>query len=106
VEPPGIESGKGAPIAAPFATIGTVDPSPTVPTVDATSANARGSDDSVTIPEAPGDVVEAALAAALGQAAAAQQWAIVAQLGKELEARRPASAGNVVALPAKREGSR
>jgi len=40
-----------------------------------------------------------ALARALELAAGAGQWGVVAQLGKELEARRLARAGNVVALP-------
>lgn len=46
--------------------------------------------------------VEAALADALSKAAAAGRWDVVAQLARELEARRLASAGNVVALAAKR----
>lgn len=41
---------------------------------------------------------------ALGLAAAAGQWAIVAQLGRELEARRLAQLPNVVALPARPRG--
>jgi hypothetical protein len=42
--------------------------------------------------------VEAALARALGQAAAAGRFDVVAQLARELEARRLARAGNVVRL--------
>jgi len=42
--------------------------------------------------------VEAGLVRALEGGAAAQRWDVVAQLAKELEARRLASAGNVVAL--------
>jgi hypothetical protein len=56
-------------------------------------------------PEGPpvgqGDVVEAALAEALRGATAAGQWTVVAQLARELEARREARAG-VVALDAER----
>ena len=49
---------------------------------------------------------EAALARALTLAAEAGQWAVVAQLAKELEARRLARSGNVVALsaPSSRRG--
>jgi hypothetical protein len=48
------------------------------------------------------DAVEAALAGALANATAAGEWAIVAQLARELEARRLArSGGNVVAIDAK-----
>ncbi len=49
---------------------------------------------------APFEDAEAALAHALTLAAEAGQWAVVAQLAKELEARRLARSGNVVALPA------
>ena len=45
--------------------------------------------------------VEEALAGALTAASAAGQWDVVAQLAKELEARRLARSGNVVALVAK-----
>ncbi len=45
-----------------------------------------------------------AIAKALELAAVAGRWDVVAQLGKELEARRLARAGNVVALPVR--GSR
>ena len=48
--------------------------------------------------------VEAALAKALDAAAAAGRWDIVAQLARELEARRLVRAGNVVELDAKRRG--
>jgi hypothetical protein len=44
------------------------------------------------------DVVETALAKALAQAAAAGRFDVVAQLARELEARRQARAGNVVRL--------
>jgi hypothetical protein len=43
-----------------------------------------------------GDAVEAALAEALARAAEAGRFDVVAQLAKELEARRLARAGNVV----------
>jgi hypothetical protein len=36
------------------------------------------------------------------KATGAGEWAVVAQLSRELEARRVARAGNVVALPVKR----
>ena len=44
------------------------------------------------------DEVEAALAKALGDAAAAGRFDVVAQLAKELDARRLARAGNVLSL--------
>jgi hypothetical protein len=51
------------------------------------------------------DPVEAALARALTEASAAGRWDVVAQLARELESRRTASAGNVVQLDAgKRRG--
>ncbi len=50
------------------------------------------------------DPVEAALAHALGRAAEAGRFDVVAQLAKELEARRLARAGNVVALDGKMRG--
>jgi hypothetical protein len=52
------------------------------------------------------DPVEAALAKALEGAAAAGRFDVVAQLAKELEARRLARMGNVHALDAKREERR
>ena len=44
------------------------------------------------------DPVEAALSTALTEAAAAGRFDVVAQLAREIEARRLAAAGNVVAL--------
>jgi hypothetical protein len=44
------------------------------------------------------DAVEAALAEAIRGAASAGRWDVVAQLARELEARRTPRAGNVVAL--------
>ena len=38
--------------------------------------------------EPPADPVETALAKALGLAAQAQEWAVVSELGRQLEARR------------------
>ena len=56
----------------------------------------------------PGDVVENALAAALAQASAAGEWGVVAQLARELEARRMARAGakpaDVINLDERRRG--
>jgi hypothetical protein len=54
------------------------------------------------------DVVECALAKALAQAAVAGRFDVVAQLARELEARRHARAGNVVPLNTARlkEGAR
>lgn len=49
-----------------------------------------------------GDVVEAALARALDAAAAAGRFDVVAQLARELEARRLAREPNVVTLATKR----
>ena len=48
-----------------------------------------------------GDLVEAALARALTDASSAGRWDVVAQLGRELEARRLAGS-NVVPLPKER----
>jgi hypothetical protein len=45
-----------------------------------------------------GDTVEEALAEALARAAEADRFDVVAQLARELEARRLARAGNVVPL--------
>jgi hypothetical protein len=50
---------------------------------------------------ATADVVEAALAKALEGATAAGRFDVVAQLARELEARRLARMGNVVAWPAR-----
>jgi hypothetical protein len=50
--------------------------------------------------KAPTDAVEAALATALVEAAIAGRFDVVAQLARELEARRRAPAGNVVPLAA------
>jgi hypothetical protein len=44
------------------------------------------------------DAVEAALAKALGGATAAGRWDVVAQIAKELEARRLAREPNVLAM--------
>ena len=51
------------------------------------------------------DSVEQALARALDAAAAAGRFDVVSQLARELEARRLATSGNVVALPARRGGT-
>lgn len=48
------------------------------------------------------DAVEAALAVALVEATAAERWDVVAQLARELEARRFARAANVVMLDVER----
>lgn len=57
-------------------------------------------------PTTSGDVLEHALALAISEAAKAGQWAIVSQLGRELEARRLASLPNVVPFGAKRPSRR
>jgi hypothetical protein len=49
-----------------------------------------------------GDAVAAALARGLAEASAAGRWDVVAQLARELEARRTARAGNVVLLESQR----
>jgi hypothetical protein len=46
--------------------------------------------------------VEKALADGIAKAVAAGQWGVVSQLGRELEARRVARAGNVVPLRRRR----
>jgi hypothetical protein len=51
------------------------------------------------------DPLEAALAKAIEGAAAAGRFDVVAQIAKELEARRLATMGNVVKLDRKRRGS-
>jgi hypothetical protein len=50
--------------------------------------------------------IEAALAMALVQAAAAGRFDVVAQLARELEARRLARAGNVIRLESARPGEK
>lgn len=50
--------------------------------------------------------VEAALADALSKAAVAERWDVVALLARELEARRLAAAGNVVAIDTAKGGRR
>jgi hypothetical protein len=50
----------------------------------------------------PSDPVEVALAKAIEGASEAKEWATVAQLARELEARRAARAGNVMPFDAKR----
>jgi hypothetical protein len=52
------------------------------------------------------DAVEEALAEALKGATGAGRWDVVAQLARELEARRTARAGNVVDLAARKRGAR
>jgi len=51
-----------------------------------------------------GDAIEAALAHALGCAAEAERFDVVAQLARELEARRLARSENVIALNPARRG--
>ena len=51
---------------------------------------------------AAGDAVELALAEALRKASASERWDVVAQLARELEARRLARAENVTVLAAER----
>jgi hypothetical protein len=53
--------------------------------------------------EASGDEVERVLARALAQASEAGRFDVVAQLARELEARRLARAGNVVRLQDERD---
>jgi hypothetical protein len=68
---------------------------------DSCSSESGGAvDDSVD--ETPVDDIEQALAKALSEASTAARWDVVAQLAKELEARRLARAGNVVSLKARR----
>ena len=57
--------------------------------------------DPATDPTAPAPTVEESLAMALAEATKAGQWSVVAQLARELEARRLAGS-NVVVLDAKR----
>jgi hypothetical protein len=55
----------------------------------------------VSVLSAPGNPVERALSQALYRAAEAGRFDVVAQLARELEARRLARMANVVVLPAK-----
>jgi hypothetical protein len=57
-------------------------------------------------PEAEPVGIEAALATALVQAAGAGRFDVVAQLARELEARRLSRAGNVVRLETARRGEK
>jgi hypothetical protein len=56
--------------------------------------------------EAEPEGIDAALATALVQAAAAGRFDVVAQLARELEARRLTRAGNVVRLERARHGEK
>jgi hypothetical protein len=68
--------------------------------VEATKGDGTRPD--VTASAAPAaDAVEAALAGAICGATDAARWDVVAQLARELEARRTARAGNVVVLQAR-----
>jgi hypothetical protein len=67
---------------------------------EATQGDAKQRDVSAWSPG--GDAVEEALAGALARAAEAGRFDVVAQLAKELEARRLARAGNVVLLRGER----
>ncbi len=51
----------------------------------------------------PTDLIESALAKALEQASTAGRFDVVAQLAKELEARRLSASSNVVALRSRRD---
>ena len=76
--------------------------SPSAPThANYTSAPATEpapADTSARPPTTSADMLEHALALAISEAAKAGQWAIVAQLGRELEARRLSGLPNVVTL--------
>ena len=84
------------------------DPSP-VRSHEAAPADGHGSHApealAATSPPVQGDPVEAALAVALDRASAAGEWGAVAQLARELEARRTAPVAPVVDL-AKARGRR
>jgi hypothetical protein len=82
-------------------TIGTDEPSPTVPTVDDKCPIDRALTKPVTKLGSVSGEVEAALARALDAAATAGRFDVVAQIAGELQARRLAAAG-VPSLPSKR----
>lgn len=65
------------------------------------SGQARTTPDATAVGRSWGDAdpVEAAIAEALRKATEVGRFDVVAQLARELEARRTAGAGNVVALP-------
>jgi hypothetical protein len=67
---------------------------------EATEGDAKQREVSALSPD--GDAVEEALAGALARAAEARRFDVVAQLAKELEARRLANAGNVVPFSRRR----
>jgi hypothetical protein len=70
---------------------------PTMPSDNLATTGERS--DSGAIGEPLADAVENALASALGEATKAGKWDVVAQLARELEARREArSASNIVDL--------
>lgn len=73
-----------------------VEPNPVDQSVD------RSVDQSRAVDRSPADPLAGALAKAIGEAAAAGRFDVVAQLAKELEARRLALAGNVVPLDVER----
>jgi hypothetical protein len=78
------------------------------PASDATQDDAKRREVSASYPSErfpSGDAVETALASALAAAAVAGRFDVVAQLARELEARRHARAGNIVLLDdARRKG--
>lgn len=90
VEAPGIES--------PDTSVPSAADRRESPRADTTQGNAERREVSASVATVV-DVVEAALAGAIGKATAAGEWTIVAQLARELEARRIArAASNVVAF--------
>jgi hypothetical protein len=77
--------------------------------VQATESDAAPPEVSASSPRAderPVDVIETALAKALTEAAGAGRFDVVAQLAKELEARRLAGAANVVPFARDPQGTR
>jgi hypothetical protein len=89
VEPPGIESPA---TSAPSVADGRVSDA-----TEATKDDAKRPEVSASPPPEAG-AVEAALAEALRGATSAGRWDVVAQLARELEARRLARSANVLVL--------
>jgi len=107
----GLEGAGARLLVAQSASLGHVEPTHTATTVDDKCAIARPLTKSLTkidrpdaAPDGAADAVEVALARAIDRASAAGQWGVVAQLARELEARRLAAAG--VALIGSESGSR
>ena len=97
---------EGEPVGNPAERLAVAETSPDTGSARLRSSAIVGADvRSASDPELAADAVEAALAAALQAATVAGKWDVVAQLARELEARRTARGGVVdLAVERKRRG--